>query len=184
MKTSLIVFIFFISFSILMTGRALGFYCGSRIVSVGDTKAEVRAKCGEPTSKEERPVGIFATVEEWTYNLGPTEFVRILRFEGGRLAEIETGRYGFTPGSTSDFGCERQIVSIGDTKMEVKAKCGEPTSSDTRIEERFDPVRQHRRVATIDEWTYDLGSSRLIRIYRFENGRLTNIETRGFGGLR
>lgn len=34
------------------------------------------------------------TVEEWTYDMGPTRFVRFLRFINGRLIDIETGRYG------------------------------------------------------------------------------------------
>jgi hypothetical protein len=55
---------------------------------------------GEPEAREERPEkryfrvfreGQFfevlqeVTVEEWTYNLGPTMFIRTLRFENGHL---------------------------------------------------------------------------------------------------
>ena len=34
-------------------------------------------------------------IEEWTYNLGPTRFIRYLIFENGRLVDIKTGDYGF-----------------------------------------------------------------------------------------
>jgi hypothetical protein len=34
-------------------------------------------------------------IEEWTYNLGPTRFIRYLIFENGRLVDIFTGDYGF-----------------------------------------------------------------------------------------
>jgi len=34
-------------------------------------------------------------VEEWVYNLGPTRFLRILRFENGILRSIRTGGYGY-----------------------------------------------------------------------------------------
>jgi hypothetical protein len=34
-------------------------------------------------------------IEEWTYNLGTTRFVRYLRFENGILTEIRTGDKGF-----------------------------------------------------------------------------------------
>ncbi len=34
-------------------------------------------------------------IEEWTYNLGPTSFIRYLIFENGRLVDIITGDYGF-----------------------------------------------------------------------------------------
>ena len=34
-------------------------------------------------------------IEEWTYNFGPTKFIRYLLFEDGRLVNISTGDYGF-----------------------------------------------------------------------------------------
>ena len=34
-------------------------------------------------------------IEEWTYNFGPTKFIRYLQFEDGRLVNITTGDYGF-----------------------------------------------------------------------------------------
>jgi hypothetical protein len=34
------------------------------------------------------------TVEQWIYDLGRTQFTRILTFENNRLARIETGDYG------------------------------------------------------------------------------------------
>jgi hypothetical protein len=34
-------------------------------------------------------------IEEWTYNPGPTEFIRYLRFENGILTNISTGDKGF-----------------------------------------------------------------------------------------
>lgn len=99
---------------------AAAFRCGNKLVSVGDTKSEVLNTCGQPnwvdSWEEERlfrgtgqalinkgqnfgaqvPVAtlIRVTIEEWTYNLGPTQFIRILRFENGRLRDIETGDYG------------------------------------------------------------------------------------------
>ena len=34
-------------------------------------------------------------IEEWTYNFGPTRFMRYLTFENGRLVDVITGEYGF-----------------------------------------------------------------------------------------
>ena len=34
-------------------------------------------------------------IEEWTYNLGPTRFVRYLRFENGILDAIRNGDKGY-----------------------------------------------------------------------------------------
>lgn len=108
-------------------GAADTLRCGSRIVTIGETRAAVRAKCGEPTSVEVRyekriqrdfyrdlfpPRGterlrerekyrdplfveVYVEIEEWTYNLGPTSFVRYLTFENGRLVDIAMGDYGY-----------------------------------------------------------------------------------------
>jgi len=106
----------------LAGNSALAFRCGTRLVSVGDTKAEVAAKCGPPDWQDQwqedriervygpsaNPPGsspsqgvrtpivfvIHVTIEEWTYNLGPSRFIRILRFENSRLVDIQTGNYG------------------------------------------------------------------------------------------
>ncbi|HEX6636644.1 MAG TPA: DUF2845 domain-containing protein [Steroidobacteraceae bacterium] len=88
--------------------------CGNKIVTEGDTSAEVAAKCGEPTdviqmrSIYRRPViwiygrpqyigedFIEVPVEAWVYNFGPNKLMRRLRFENGLVAEIETLGYGY-----------------------------------------------------------------------------------------
>ena len=88
--------------------------CGTKLVSEGDTRSEVAAKCGEPTevvtqkSVFRRPViwsngrpyfigedVIEVPVEAWIYNLGPNKLMRRLRFEGGVLTEIESLGYGY-----------------------------------------------------------------------------------------
>jgi hypothetical protein len=100
----------------LATSPAFAFRCGSKIVTEGDTRSEVAAKCGEPTdvlvqrSVFRRPViwthgrpyyvgedYIEVPVESWVYNLGPNKLMRRLRFEGGVLTEIETLGYGYHP---------------------------------------------------------------------------------------
>mgnify|MGYP006275523959 FL=1 len=76
-------------------------------IQVGDTKAEVISDWGEPDAVddfyEERiakrtPDQVYrigGQISEWTYNPGPNAFIRILRFENGRLREIVTGERGF-----------------------------------------------------------------------------------------
>jgi len=79
---------------------AFAMRCGDRLVSRGDTKAEVLMKCGEPSFSEviaiEAGPGIgFSTlkvpVEQWTYNQGPNTFLKILTFKGGKLVDIGDG---------------------------------------------------------------------------------------------
>src|SRR5690349_19258886 len=88
--------------------------CGSKIVTEGDTRSEVAAKCGEPadivkmSSVFRRPVlwvygrpqfigedYIEIPVEAWVYNFGPNKFMRRLQFENGVVAKIETLGYGY-----------------------------------------------------------------------------------------
>ena len=34
-------------------------------------------------------------VEEWTYNLGPYQFMRLVRIENGRVVEVKPLGYGY-----------------------------------------------------------------------------------------
>ena len=107
-----------------LTDPCVAFRCGTELVDEGDTKYEVMHKCGEPDHIEsweedriQRDFGLRreydthtgrynwyrapflvnekVRIEEWTYNPGPTEFIRYLRFENGILTNISTGDKGF-----------------------------------------------------------------------------------------
>jgi len=107
-----------------LTDPSFAFRCGTELVDEGDTKYEVMHKCGEPDHIEsweedriQRDFGLRreydnrtgryncyrapflvnekVRIEEWTYNPGPTEFIRYLRFENGILTNIATGDKGF-----------------------------------------------------------------------------------------
>ncbi|HEV7606308.1 MAG TPA: DUF2845 domain-containing protein [Steroidobacteraceae bacterium] len=98
----------------LASSPAFAFRCGTKLVSEGDSRAEVAAKCGEPTDVVNqktvfrRPViwnygrpyfigedFIEIPVETWIYNLGPNKLMQRLRFEGGFVTEVETMGYGY-----------------------------------------------------------------------------------------
>lgn len=82
-----------------------------------------------------------------------------------------------------------RIASIGDRSWEVRGACGAPDQADRRVVVRTlrERTPDYALVAavtvsvTIDEWVYDDGPARLIRIFTFEDGRLVRIQTRGFG---
>jgi hypothetical protein len=101
-------------FGVLACSPAFAFRCGTKLVSEGDSRSEVAAKCGEPTeivsqgSIFRRPVVwnygrpyyigdgfIEVPVETWLYNLGTNKLMRRLRFEGGFVTDIETLGYGY-----------------------------------------------------------------------------------------
>ena len=92
--------------------------CGNKLVSTGDTKAEVLSKCGPPAFSEQRteerverihgeshynqgelrePIAgkVEVNIDEWFYNFGPNQFIQIFKFENGRLVAIENGNYGY-----------------------------------------------------------------------------------------
>src|SRR4026208_2343474 len=85
---------------------ACAFRCGTRVITQGDPADKVLNFCGSPVSIQtrhaERPYisdrgrscqyrGLFeeVVIEEWTYNLGPTQFMRLVRIENGRVAEVK-----------------------------------------------------------------------------------------------
>lgn len=85
---------------------ASSWYCGSRLVGEGQSIVEVYDLCGEPTARTAMTEFVTVRVsprvavtraipvEQWTYNPGPTQFVRYLTFREGTLVEIEEGGYG------------------------------------------------------------------------------------------
>jgi hypothetical protein len=56
--------------------------CGTKLVQVGDTKDQILAKCGKPTTIS--PGG-----EKWYYDRGSGRFSGFFRFTGPKLTSIE-----------------------------------------------------------------------------------------------
>ena len=96
---------------------------------------------------------------------------------------------------TDGCRCGNKLVSTGDTKVEVLSKCGPPTWSEQRQEERIErthgndyydrgelrePVLNKVEI-NVDEWFYNFGPTRFIQIFKFENGRLVSIENGNYG---
>jgi hypothetical protein len=95
--------------------------------------------------------------------------------------------------------CGHELVSEGDYKADVIDKCGEPDYVDSHYEHRgysnnaeisnyglnkrgfpsnrFNYGQQNYRdiEVLVEEWTYNFGRSRLRKVLRFENGRITDI---------
>jgi len=104
-----------VTFTAATPAHADGFRCGTKLVVEGTTRAELVARCGEPTEVERRtilrrPVSwrygrplylgddlVEVPVETWTYNLGPNKLMRRLRLEDGVVVDIDTLGYGYHP---------------------------------------------------------------------------------------
>lgn len=99
--------------SLVAASPAFAFRCGTKLVTEGDTRSEVIAKCGDPVEIDRRSIfrqplywihgrpfhvgsGVVEIpVEIWIYNFGPSKLMRQLRFEDGKVVEIETLGYGY-----------------------------------------------------------------------------------------
>jgi len=87
--------------------------------------------------------------------------------------------------------CGQELVKIGDYKTEVLDKCGSPESIETHTEYASQSYgarlhskhlssgqrRQYVEEIKVEEWIYNFGRTRLKQYLRFENGRLTFIES-------
>lgn len=74
---------------IASAGDLFAMRCGNALVLTGDREFEVLNKCGEPD---------FVAIDGWAYNFGPNLFIHYLRFDNGRLTEIELRDYGWDDG--------------------------------------------------------------------------------------
>jgi len=78
--------------------------CRDGIVSINDTIPAVIKKCGPPSFQDRREEtysggqrhGLeIITVDDWTYNFGPQEFMYEVTFHNGRVAKIESLDHGY-----------------------------------------------------------------------------------------
>jgi len=98
------------SLLLLAVTPAHAFRCGTRIITRGDHADKILRFCGEPASVQSRIsqrsyVSGFGRVypgvveeiviEEWTYNLGPHQLIRVVRLENGFVANIKHLGYGY-----------------------------------------------------------------------------------------
>jgi hypothetical protein len=188
--------------------------CDGGLVTVGDAALDVAAKCGPPALREEHLVergaswregapGVtrerrdVSVVERWTYNFGPDRFIQIVTLAGGKVRHVEHGGYGYPPerlrpGPTAGPSRCEPDLRLGDTTLDVLAKCGEPALRDRRDEQRavlLDAAGGEARVArtatvAVETWTYDLGPDRLLVIATLEDGKVVSLDRGGYGYAR
>jgi hypothetical protein len=108
------------------------------------------------------------------------------------------------------FRCKGKLVMEGDPQAKVRKFCGEPVSVQQRMIYRGGVPRQtfeervslgagatevgssreelliHDRSVVevlVEEWTYNFGPHRLMRVVRFENGLVAEVTRLGYGYL-
>ena len=98
------------------------------------------------------------------------------------------------PGSAdaATLRCGNQLVADGASRSDVLLRCGEPMAKESRGEAVSDKLRQRGEdgtttttektvIKTINEWTYNFGSNRFIQVVVFENGKLVDVRSGGYG---
>jgi len=172
--------------------------CDGGIVSNGDAVVDLLMKCGQPDWKESHQEEFtdrfdlnlrqrtYVTVEQWTYNFGPQQLLRIVTIRNGVVTGVQTGKqYG--PSKDREPvkpECGDRIISTGETKGEVLAKCGEPFYRTSHNEELWVPLGQtgsRKVVVTVEEWTYNFGPQRFMRIITFRNSLVVDVRTGKYG---
>ncbi len=163
--------------------------CRSRIIAVEAIAPAVLAACGEPSYREvwnyydQSYAGFVGDTEAWTYNFGPNQLLRILRFRNGRVTRIDTEGYGFN--ATPDGRCSPNDIVEGLSKYRLVSYCGEPALR--QAAGYLQPFRRRGRYDTLppgnfltpgyrEEWTYNFGARYFLRRVMLENGRVVDVE--------
>ena len=168
--------------------------CGSHLVNTNALAAQVLGVCGEPAfvDRWEAPasqdsVPMLEDIEEWYYNFGPAQLLRILRFQHGRLTDIQSDGYGFRHAPVRE-ACGPYSIARGISKFRLEQSCGDPVTR--RIEYALRPLRgpdiafvQNQPMAYVyeEQWVYNFGDEALMRVVTLENGRVTDVQSQGRG---
>ncbi|MDQ4146541.1 MAG: DUF2845 domain-containing protein, partial [Pseudomonadota bacterium] len=117
-------------------------------------------------------------VQDWYYDFGPNQLVRMLRFRNDRLVSVKTDGYG------SDYiqrgYCDPQEIYPGLSEFELLRRCGAPDSRYSHTEfrsQRIGAVLTQPVSVQVDEWIYTFGNNQFIRYVTLVNGRVTRVET-------
>lgn len=83
--------------------------------------------------------------------------------------------------------CGGRLVSVGDARIDLLGRCGEPTFRERRIDERWEGVtvgavgQGLRTTSVVEDWSYDFGPGSFVHVVTLVNGRITAIERRSYG---
>ena len=96
--------------------------------------------------------------------------------------------------------CGNKIVRDGDHQAKILDMCGEPDAVQVRniyrsgVPTQIRSTSRHPRhdeellvhdrsviEVVVEEWTYNFGPRRLMRVIRFENGIVTSVKRLGYG---
>ena len=179
--------------------------CTRGVVSLGDATIDLLGKCGAPTLREVRAYdGAIATLrptrgavnasvsERWTYDFGPQQFAMFVTVEGGKVVGIERGNRGYVRTEEARLPvpratCDVAAIKVGDAKLDLLARCGEPALMEMRKENlalasaRDAQLLSRDAPRDVEVWTYDFGPQQLVRFAILADGVVVAVETGGHG---
>lgn len=174
---------------LLVAPSAFAMRCGNAIVTEGMRDFQLRQRCGEPFWTDRYSnvdiVGANGPLERQRsvqydvlyYNFGPRQLMRRFLFRDGELMSEETLGYGVDQLGND---CNPRRDYRGFTSGELYASCGEPVSrridNDTLVRRPAPGVERWRDVRR-EEWIYDMGEARSMRVLRLVDGRVERTDT-------
>jgi hypothetical protein len=171
------------------TGVAQSYDCANGIVRIGDSAAEVAARCRTPDYVEAwsaSPPARSGAI--WFFNDGASRLLRILRFRDDRLVAVDSDGYGFVVPSRPR--CRPDMPKVGWSVYRLLSFCGAPDTRErvghllvplqTRGDDRFPPPgMQH---VFRQRWRYDFGPRYLVREFTIDDASISHVRTLGRGG--
>lgn len=91
-----------------------------------------------------------------------------------------------TASQESSLRCERGIVAVGESKIDLLGKCGEPALREEWgtggwILVRAGAASVARGAVARERWTYDFGPSRFVMYATLEGGKVVSFERGSYG---
>jgi hypothetical protein len=186
--------------------------CPGGIVAVGDPTIDLLGKCGMPALREVRASDTYVAVatvgqtfgrtavltsERWTYDFGPQQFLMLVVVDGGRIQSMHRGGYGYNRTEVSvtlpRAACEWTSLHVGDAKLDLIARCGEPALVELRTEGvvvggpgtlRDAAALSRAALHEVEVWTYDFGPQSFVRFVVIDGGVVVRIDTGSRGYSR
>jgi hypothetical protein len=92
------------------------------------------------------------------------------------------------PARADGMRCGNRLITPGDHEARVLRYCGEPISVESRYAQRlyagdfrFGFLPGLFEEVLVEEWTYNFGPRRFMRLVRIENGFVAEVEQLGYG---
>lgn len=169
-------------------GVAQSYDCDHGIARIGDSIADVAARCRTPDHVEAwsaSPPGRSGAV--WFFNDGPSRLLRMLRFRDDRLVAVDSDGYGFVVSLTPR--CRPVAPQVGWSVYRLLSSCGAPDAREEIGHLLVQPqTRGEDRVAAEglqhvfrQRWRYDSGPRFLVREFTIDDATISHVRTLGRG---